>query len=52
MRLVEKKTPTERKKGFLRAVSWEDILRWNSTLKPFSDRMDLLRREQELRVPE
>jgi hypothetical protein len=52
MQLVEKMTPTTRKKGFLRAVGWEDILRWNSTLKPCSDRIDLQRQEQELCVPE
>jgi hypothetical protein len=31
VRSVEKMTPTARKKGFLHAVGWEDILRWNST---------------------
>jgi hypothetical protein len=41
VRSVEKMTSTARKKGFLCVVGWEDILRWNGTLKPCSDRIDL-----------
>ena len=42
MRAVGKKTtPTARKNLFLRAVGVEDILHWNSTLKPCKDRIDL-----------
>jgi hypothetical protein len=37
VRSVEKMTPTARKNQFLRAVGVEDILRWNSTLKPCKD---------------
>ncbi len=42
---LKKMTPTARKNKFLHAVGWEDILRWNSTLKPCKDRIDLQRRE-------
>ena len=37
----KKTTPAARKNRFLRAVGVEDILRWNSTLKHYKDRIDL-----------
>ena len=40
-KIREKMTLTARKNHFLCAVGWEDILRWNSTLKPCKDRTDL-----------
>jgi hypothetical protein len=38
---VEKTTQIACKNQFLCAVGWEDILRWNSILKPCKDRIDL-----------
>ena len=43
VRSVEKTSPTEQKKGILRAVGVvgrENILRWNNTLKPCRDQKD------------